>query len=338
MTENLPRQNIEAKKEILNQDFSLTDNPFNPEGGKNLYFAPLNPLKRDSDEKLFVWVDSIHEQLQSYLGYLNEIQNPDGSYPRHMVLLRGDKGCGKSSLLNLCIHNLSTKSLSERKPIIVALDESQDHDNVVELMRKAALKLKRELARTQRAAVFQELAQLSLISSEKEIQYAIEIAEEWFEEEQISRPVVFSFDGIRKEQDFWTLRKVFYRRNWIIFCTTENSVLLQKVKASRLEENFEYKTLEIGKINGNHAMKFVRDRLREFRTEDYRGDEYFPFVDQAILQLSKERLHALRFWTKVCHTSLQRKVIQVKNDNSVARQIDYEFLKETFNKRYRSLT
>jgi len=252
-------------------------------------------------------------------------------------LLRGDRGCGKTSLARLCIHHFCQECSNGEQPIVVTLPESSFIANTAsKIMNKAARELRKKLSRTQRT-VCSDLVALKPSSSEDDVRDAIDITVEWFEEEDIGCPVLFFFEGIKREQELWELCSAFYKLNWVIFFTTEERLVLQKVQSSRREENFEYITLEIEKIDGDHAAKFIRSRLQKARTGNYCDDEFFPFEKDAIFQIFSDECYPLRYWTKMCHKTLQEKIIQLEQNACATPRIDYEFMKSAFNERGRDI-
>lgn len=82
-------------------------NPFIVPHFEDGYMRPLRPFEHASHADLYLAVDDSQQQFDRFTQYVRNMRLPPEA--GRLIVVTGDTGCGKSALINRCVHHLADR-------------------------------------------------------------------------------------------------------------------------------------------------------------------------------------------------------------------------------------
>jgi hypothetical protein len=219
--------------------------------------SPLNPSTHNHHADYYASVDNT---LKSFEAYVNMVNAFNGVPKRHAILVHGESGCGKSSLIYRCINFIKSNTWQDNQTKLYVLDFRGENfaalsasDKVDHLINLIALQL-------QDKVITENLAE----NFETKIQQAKDLALPYLEIELRKNhtiPVMF-FPAIETDQEISEYLSNFYRSNWFLFFETTNPTVV-----TRCETNYSMASirpvqlLRVNPLQAIDAANFLGTRM-----------------------------------------------------------------------------
>lgn len=324
----LQKQTLQEKERVLKEKLKLRDNPFEP------HRKPLVPHIEEKHLDLYVQVDKFSDEIEEYNEFLSMGMTNDGDVKEHILLVRGDGGSGKSSLVNYFLYEINRVYGNRQWVRYNSPKYPSDGFTVVEGLKLIVAEILKELetiADANEINLVRGTDTLMNLNSKSQIIYTGSTMASRLADISDNKPILIVED-IRNSDLLWDVIEMFKNTKWIIIFTTDRKDVYSNFK-TRLKE-FLNKALELSQINQDDAVLFVKERVEKYRFADNGIDSFFPFTESTIRKLfttnGAETNFPLRIISIQCFESLERKVIRLIKNPTENVKIDYNFMKESY--------
>jgi hypothetical protein len=107
-----------------------------PAGARDGHAHPLRPLECPEDESRYLAIDDTEEMYKKFEEHFGDAAAWKGS--GHVIVVTGDRGCGKTSLSQRCVHWLKTRQQNDCEIVVLDLSDSMwaEHEDQNERIRR----------------------------------------------------------------------------------------------------------------------------------------------------------------------------------------------------------